>query len=133
MHNTQTELNGGGALAVYSKIAFTDSSTEATWTRTSILYATSASLLASLVPYTFLLGEPINQELEKHERNLAQQSEGSLEDDTVHQLVDRWATINLGRAAISAVSALLATWAAVDRLEVVPATLKFATGANRLG
>lgn len=45
----------------------------------------------------------------------------------------RWATINLGRAVISAASTAIAIWAAVDRTEVVPATARLATGANRLG
>lgn len=92
------------------------------------------------MPYTFLLGEPINKKLEDKERSLASASltdasaeAGISKEETVHSLVDKWATINLGRFAVAAVSAALATWAAVDRSEVVPAVTRLTTGANRMG
>lgn len=92
------------------------------------------------MPYTFLLGEPVNKKLEEKERNLASASltdasaeAGISKEETVHSLVDKWATINLGRVAVATVSAVLATWAAVARTEVVPAVARFATGANRMG
>lgn len=110
------------------------------WTKTSILYASSASLLLSLVPYTFFLAEPINKKLEDKERNLASASltdasaeAGISKEETVHSLVDKWATLNLGRFAITAISAAMATWAAVDRSEVIPAVTRITTGANRMG
>ncbi|KXT02818.1 hypothetical protein AC578_5368 [Pseudocercospora eumusae] len=110
------------------------------WTLPATLYTASASLLLSLVPYTYLLGEPINQKLEKKAQSLAsvaitdaQAESGVSKEETTHALVDKWATINLGRAVISAASTAIAIWAAVDRTEVVPATARLAAGANRLG
>ncbi|KAK4508254.1 hypothetical protein PRZ48_001992 [Zasmidium cellare] len=121
---------------VFGYIAWRDTA----WTKTSILYASSASLLLSLVPYTFILSEPINQKLEEKAQNLASASltdasaeAGVSKEETVHSLVDKWGTINFGRIIISAISAGLATWAAVDRSEVVPAVTRITTGANRLG
>lgn len=55
------------------------------------------------------------------------------EDETVHALVDRWATLNLGRTLLSGLAAGFATWAALDGFEVVDAGLRIATGANRMG
>lgn len=48
-------------------------------------------------------------------------------------LLDRWATVNLGRSIMVGVAAVAATWAAVDRLEIVPGVVRFATGAERMG
>jgi hypothetical protein len=109
------------------------------WTKTSILYATSSSLLLSLIPYSIFLFEPVNQKLEAKAQSLAQASltdasaeAGVAKEETTHALVDQWATINLGRVVIAGISALAAVWAAVDRTEVVPATLRFSSGANRM-
>lgn len=82
-----------------------------------------------MMPYTMLLLEPINQALERRAET-GKTPEDELSD---HELVDRWATINLGRAVATTASALLATWAAIDVVEAVPAGVKLATGANRLG
>lgn len=103
------------------------------WTKPSILYTTSASLLLALIPYTFFIGEPVNRQLEAKVESLALSAseDGIPKDETTHALVDKWATINLGKAVLAGVSALVATWAAVDRAEVVPATFSFSTGANR--
>lgn len=110
------------------------------WTKTSVLYTISSSLLAGLVPYTFLLGEPLNKQLESKERNLASASitdasaeAGVSKEETTHSLVEKWAAQSFGRFVISAVAAVAATWAAIDRAEVVPATARLATGANRMG
>ena len=77
------------------------------------------------MPYTYLVVEPITSKLEEKAASLASvpvtdtaAEVGVAKEDSVHQLVDRWATMNLGRAVLSGVAALLATWAAVDRLEV---------------
>lgn len=32
-------------------------------------------------------------------------------EQTTHWLVDRWATVNLGRAVLSGIAAVVATWA----------------------
>jgi hypothetical protein len=109
------------------------------WTKTSILYATSSGVLLSLIPYSLFLFEPINQKLEAKAQSLASASlddtsaeTGIAKEETTHALVDQWATVNLGRVLIAGISALTAVWAAVDRTDVVPATLKFSSGANRM-
>jgi len=111
-----------------------------TWTKPAILYASSSVLMASLIPFTFILGEPINKKLEDRARNLASASltdasveAGVSKDENTHSLVDKWATVNFGRFVISAVGAVLATYASVDRTEVVPAFARLATGADRMG
>jgi hypothetical protein len=83
---------------------------------------------------------PITQKLEKKAQDLASASitdvaveSGIAEEETTHVLVDRWATINLGRSILSAVAAVAGAWAVVDRLDVVPAVAKLATGAGRMG
>ncbi|SMR50786.1 unnamed protein product [Zymoseptoria tritici ST99CH_1A5] len=120
---------------VFSYIAYRDHA----WTKTSILYATSSGLLLSLIPYSIFLFEPVNQKLEAKAQSLAKASltdasaeAGVAKEETTHGLVDQWATINLGRAVIAGISAVTAVWAAVDRTDVVPATLKFGSGANRM-
>ncbi|KAI7088826.1 hypothetical protein KC356_g2998 [Hortaea werneckii] len=67
-----------------------------------VLYTTSATLLLTCIPYTFVVGEPINQKLEKKAEHLSSASltdaaaeAGVAQEETVHQLVDRWATMNL--------------------------------------
>jgi len=39
-------------------------------------------------------------------------------EESVHYLVDQWATFNLGRSVLTGVAALLATWAAVEKLVI---------------
>ena len=43
---------------------------------------------------------------------------GVRKEETVHYLVDRWATLNLGRVLLTSLSAVLATWAAVGRWQI---------------
>lgn len=103
------------------------------WTKPAILYTTSASLLLTLLPYAYFLDVPVHRQLEAKATTLtlSQTEENGPKEETAHALVDKWATINLGKIVIAGVSALIATWAAVDRTEVVPATFSFSTGANR--
>lgn len=122
--------------SVFGYIAWRDHS----WTKPAVLYASSASLLLALIPASLVLLEPINQKLEYRTKSLAgaaltdtSAEAGLKKEETVHALVDKWATINLGRALVATTSAVLAVWAAVERAEVVPATTRLATGANRMG
>lgn len=103
-------------------------------------YVGSATLIASLAPYLVLVMNPINEKLmtaaTKYESaSLADDVEaGVAQEETVHQLVDRWATFNLGRAIITGASAVCAAMAVVRPLEVVEyAAMKLASGAERLG
>lgn len=88
---------------------------------TSHLYSTSAAMLVACVPYTLILMEPINQLLESKAEELTDSvlaaeaiGVGSKSEDSVHQLVDRWATFNLGRTVLTGLSTLIATWAAIS-------------------
>ncbi len=108
--------------------------------RHQILYTTAAALIAAAVPYSFMFLQPISRQLLQRADDFANTSltdtaaESSLaEEETTHVLVDRWATLNLGRSLLCCVAALSATWAAVDRLEVVPAVGKIVGGADRMG
>lgn len=49
----------------------------------------------------------------------------------MHYLVDLWATVNLGRAVLAGVSAVLATWAALEK-RPIGAGIRFSSGANRM-
>jgi hypothetical protein len=93
-----------------------------------------------LLPYTALLAGPIVQKLDRKAEDLSGASltdskleEGIAQEETVHGLLDQWALINLGGSLISGLGAVLAAWAVVDRVIAVPAGIKFASGANRLG
>ena len=53
--------------------------------------------------------------------------------ESVHQLVDRWAMLNLGKTVLIGIAANLAVWAAVNRLEIVPVALEVTSWAKRIG
>lgn len=104
------------------------------------LYLASTLLLPSVIPYTIILLGPVNKKLVEKSDNLAKTSitdataeAGVSKEETVHALVDRWATLNLGRGVITAVAAFTAMWASLNPVEVVAATgVQIATGANRI-
>lgn len=98
------------------------------------LYLTSALLLPTVLPYTALLISPINKKLVEKSDSLASTSitdasteAGISKEETVHSLVDKWASLNLVRAVISGAAALTAAWATFEASGVT-----FATGANRI-
>lgn len=82
------------------------------------LYAASAALLVLTVPYSYFCLEPINRKLEVRAARLSRAAiaGGNTEveaaefpqQETVHQLVDRWATVNLGRSVLAILAALIA-------------------------
>ncbi|KAK3669698.1 hypothetical protein LTR78_010450 [Recurvomyces mirabilis] len=105
-----------------------------------ILYTTSSILLASVFPYSLLFLHPITEKLTRKAHSLSCASltdtaieSGVAKEETTHALVDKWATVNLGRTVLSTLAAVTATWAAVDRLEVVPAAVRLGGGAGRMG
>ena len=55
---------------------------------------------------------------------------GIKKEETVHYLVDRWATFNVGRTVLTGLAAILSTWAAVERLKV--SRFRVVSGAERL-
>lgn len=58
-------------------------------------------------------------------------------EQTTHWLVDRWATVNLGRAVLSGVAAVAAIWAGVEGSGfgggVGGIGMRVTTGAGRMG
>ena len=102
------------------------------------LYIAAAALAAVSIPYSLLTLEPINKKLEEKASSLAKASisdagaeAGVTREETVHYLVDQWATMNLGRSIITGIAAVCGTLAAVGQLEIIGVT--FASGANRMG
>lgn len=94
------------------------------------LNATAAVLLATTIPYSLVFLEPLTQKLEAHARNSAATSTSTTaydtsddvqarEEQTVHYLLDRWATFNLGRGVLAGVAAVCAIWAGVGGIRVV--------------
>lgn len=101
------------------------------------LYIAAAALAAVSVPYSLLALEPINKKLEEKASLLAKASitdagaeAGITREETVHYLVDQWATMNLGRSIITGLAAVCATLAAVGHMEV---GFSVSSGANRMG
>ena len=96
--------------------------------------------MATIIPYSMLFLHPITEKLKLKAHSLVSASltdpaieSGVKKEETTHVLVDQWATVNLGRTVLSALAAVTATWAAVDRLEVVPAVTRLVGGAGRMG
>lgn len=123
-------------------IAFTDHGVcaEPTDSATKKFWLTAAILMPSVLPYTLLIMNPVNAKLQEKASSLAGTSledtaaeAGVAKEETVHALVDKWATLNLGRAVIPLVGTLVAAWAAVDKWEVISlAGISFKTGADRM-
>ena len=103
-------------------------------THSSLLHLSSLTLLLATIPYSLLLLEPLNQRLEDKASNLAtseKEEVGIQREETTHWLVDRWATVNLGRAVMSAVSAGMAIWAGVEGVKM--AGVRVVSGGERMG
>ena len=84
---------------------------------------------------------PTNQALNQKAENLASTAitdtaaeAGVAKEETTHALVDKWAMMNLGRACIAGLSAVIALWANISSVEVVGfEQLGLTSGANRMG
>lgn len=97
-------------------------------------------LFPSIVPYTIFFMGPINSKLSSKAQTLATTEitdkaaeAGVAREETVHALIDSWATWNMGRALITAVGSVCVTIAALDKLEYFGAKVALKTGADRLG
>lgn len=85
--------------------------------------------------------KPINDKLEQKVESLAGASltdvaveSGVSREETTHALVDKWATLNLGRAVISVTGALCATYAALSKIDVRGVSaIRLGSGADRMG
>jgi len=59
---------------------------------------------------------------------------GVTQEETVHALVDKWATLNLGQAIITGIGSLCALWATLDKINVVRfQDVGLASGATEWG
>lgn len=83
-------------------------------------YLASALLAIGIVPYTVLFLRATNEKLLKREEETRSFGpadtivEVGLGGESAHQLVDRWASLNLGRALMLVVSTALGTWSALS-------------------
>ena len=109
--------------------------------RTFKFYTAAAVLIPSIIPYTLGLMGPTNNKLSGKADSLATTEitdktaeAGVTQEETVHALIDRWATLNLGRAIITGIGSLCALWATLDKIDVVRfRDVGLTSGANRMG
>jgi len=84
------------------------------------VYTASALLCIGIVPYTLTtMASTNNKLLNKAEETRALKAEDKIVEvglggESAHQLVDKWATLNLGRAIMLATAAVLSTWATLQ-------------------
>ncbi|KAI9664043.1 MAG: hypothetical protein M1821_007534 [Bathelium mastoideum] len=105
------------------------------------LYVTTALLMASAIPYSIIFIKPLNEKLKQRVTSLTHASltdagveSGMSKEETTHALVDKWATLNFGRAVISTTGALCAIYAALSKIDVREfSAIGLGSGANRLG
>ncbi|KAJ4361844.1 hypothetical protein N0V83_010785 [Neocucurbitaria cava] len=98
-------------------------------------------LLPSIVPFTFAFIVPTNNKLIAKKDDLASASlddkaveAGVAQGETVHALIDRWATLNLARAVLIGVGALCTVLAALNKRDVFGfKDIGLTSGANRMG
>jgi hypothetical protein len=85
------------------------------------LYTASTTLLALCIPYSYFALEPVNKKLEVIATPSvdAMAEHGPRKDETAHYLVDRWATVNLGRTLLLGLASGLAAWAACQERYVL--------------
>lgn len=101
----------------------------------------AAILFPSIVPFTLAFLKPTNDKLFEKETSLAGTSlddkaaeAGVTSGETTHALIDKWAMLNLARAAITGVGAIFAIWAALDKRETGGYnSVGLTSGANRMG
>lgn len=76
-------------------------------------YATAAALALGIIPYTLIVMMSTNEVL----LDRAEESEEKVEAKaaSVKQLLDQWATMNLGRSVLLASAAVTATWTALGK------------------
>lgn len=96
--------------------------------------------MPSIIPFTLIFIAPTNNKLIEKMNSMAG---ASLEDkaveknvakgETVHALIDKWATLNLARAVLIGAGAICAVVAAVDKREVFGFSgIGLRSGANRM-
>jgi len=103
------------------------------------LYVTAAILAPLSTPFTLAVLKPVNDELTaRSEKAIAGAAdvEAAGAGESTHELVRKWAGLNLLRGVMFGLSAVLAGWAAIRPVELVEVAVEgfeFVSGANRLG
>ena len=84
------------------------------------MYTASATLCIGIIPYTLTAMASTNNKLaNKAEETSALKAEDKIVEiglggESAHQLLDKWATLNLGRAIMLATAAAISTWATLQ-------------------
>jgi hypothetical protein len=84
------------------------------------VYAASTLLCFGIIPYTLaVMGSTNKKLLDKAEETKVLKAEDRIVEvglggESAHQLVDKWATLNLGRAIMLATAAVLTTWTILE-------------------
>jgi hypothetical protein len=72
-----------------------------------------------IIPVTLTVLMPTNKKLERKEEEMRALKDGDsvvevgLGEENAHVLIDRWATLNLGRAAMLVVASVVGIWTSV--------------------
>lgn len=86
------------------------------------MHLSASLLLLATIPYSLILLEPMTQRLERKaveaDTTAWTDEVETKAEQTTHWLVDRWATVNLGRAVLSGIAAVVATWAGVQGVHI---------------
>lgn len=90
------------------------------------LYTAAALLYFAKIPYSYIFLHPTDVALKAKAESLANTSitdtaaeVGIAKEETTHALVDKWATINLGRAVLGFAGAACSVWATLGRVDVI--------------
>ncbi|KAK7733553.1 hypothetical protein SLS57_000568 [Botryosphaeria dothidea] len=111
-----------GSVALFSWLA----SREAPGSIPRKLYTAAALLYFAKIPYSYIFLHPTDVALKAKAESLANTSitdtaaeVGIAKEETTHALVDKWATINLGRAVLGFAGAACSVWATLGRVDVI--------------
>lgn len=106
---------------------------ENTSSKAFTLLVTATVLVPSIIPYTLFVMSPVVDRISARARPKAPASGSVPGEESSHQLLDRWASLNLGRAVLAGLGSACAAWAVLAEDEGSVEAIGFATGANRLG
>jgi len=94
------------------------------------------------MPFTVIVLKPLTDKINAKAVSYAAMTESEVDaevgakgNETVHALVDKWATLNLIRSGIILAASISAIWASLTSVEVVGfgvEDISFTSGANRL-
>jgi hypothetical protein len=82
-------------------------------------YALSGLLTIGIVPVTIIVMAPTNKKLQRKEEETRSLQAGDevvqvgLGEENAHVLIDRWATLNLGRVVMLVAASLVGIWTSV--------------------